>query len=77
MSKSKIVKANKKIEEKVVKTYKTIENGAVEGFGNISDKFVDKYLAKDGESAQDAKKRIEAEQNQREKTNIDMINKHR
>ena len=48
-----------KIEDGVVSGYKKIENGAVEGFGNITDKFVDQFLTKEGESVEDAKKRME------------------
>ena len=49
---SKIVDANKKIEEAVVNGYKKIE-----------DKFVDTFLKKDGETIDEAKKRITEEQN--------------
>jgi len=70
MAKSKIVAANKKIEEAVVGGYKKIEdgvvggykkieNGVVGGFNKMTDKFVDNYLTKDGESVEEAKKRME------------------
>jgi hypothetical protein len=62
MAKSKLVKANKKIEECVVGGYKKIENGVVGGFNKMSDKFVDNYLTKDGESVEEAKIRLAAEQ---------------
>lgn len=72
MATSKLVEANKrieegvvggykKIEEGVVSGYKKIEEGAVGGFNKISDKFVDKFLTKEGESIEDAKKRMNAE----------------
>lgn len=38
---------------------KKIEEGAVEGFQKVSDKFVDKFFTKEGESVEDAKKRLE------------------
>lgn len=74
--KSKIVKANKKIEESVtsgfqkiqdgiVDGYKKIENGVVSGFGKIEDAFVEHFLTKDGESVSEAKKRIEDEMEHR------------
>lgn len=55
MAKSKIVKANKKIEEKVVGGYKKIEDGVVSGFTKMTDKFVDNFLTKEGESVEEAK----------------------
>lgn len=77
MAKSKLVKANekiaegvvggyKKIEEGVVGGYKKIEEGAVGGFNKVADKFVDNFLTKEGESVEDAKKRLAAEQKERE-----------
>lgn len=47
MAKSKIVKGLQKIEKGVVKGYKKIE-----------DKFVAEYLTRDGESVEEAKKRL-------------------
>lgn len=69
MAKNKIVEANekiaeavvsgyKKIEDGVVEGYKKIEKGAVEGFEKVTDKCVEKLFAKDGESVDDAKKRL-------------------
>ena len=66
MSKSKFVEANKKIEEGVVGGYKKIEEGAVGGFNKIADKFVDNFLTKDGETVEEAKTRLAAEQRERE-----------
>ncbi len=74
MAKSKLVKANekiekgvvdgyKKIEKGVVEGYKKIEKGIVEGFTKIEDKFVDAYLTKDGETVEDAKARLKKENN--------------
>lgn len=73
MAKSKLVAANKKIEKAVVGGYKKIEdgvvggykkieNGVVGGFNKMTDKFVDNYLTADGESVEEAKKRLSAEQ---------------
>ena len=58
MAKSKIVKANEKIAKTVTEGYKKIEDGVVEGFNKVSDKFVEKLFAKEGESIEDAKKRL-------------------
>ena len=66
MAKSKLVEANKKIEEKVVGSYKKIEDSVVGSFQKITDKFVDNYLTKEGESIEEAKARIAAEQYERE-----------
>ena len=77
MSESKLKKVNEKIakgvtegfqkiEDGVVGGYKKIEDGVVEGFSKISDKFADKFLTHEGESVEDAKKRLENEQADRE-----------
>ena len=73
MAKSKLIKANEKIAEGVVGGYRKIENGVVGGYKKIesgvvggftkmTDKFVDQFLTKEGESVEDAKKRLAAEQ---------------
>lgn len=77
MSESNLKKANEKIaegvtegfqkiEDGVVGGYKKIEDGVVEGFSKMTDKFVDKFLTHEGESVEDAKKRLENEQAARE-----------
>lgn len=77
MARSKIVEANekiaenvvggyKKIEEGVVSGYKKIEEGAVGGFNKIADKFVDSFLTKEGETVEEARERLAAEQKARE-----------
>ncbi|MBQ8301004.1 MAG: hypothetical protein IJX57_03485 [Clostridia bacterium] len=53
-----VVSGYKKIEDGVVDGYKKIENGVVEGFGKVTDKCVEKLFAKDGETVEDAKKRL-------------------
>ena len=54
----KVVDGYKKIESGVVKGYKKVESGVVDGFGKVSDKCVEVLFAKDGESVEDAKKRL-------------------
>lgn len=77
MSQSKLIKANEKIAENLVNSYKKIENGvvggykkieegAVDGFTKITDKFVNQFLTRDGESVEDAKKRLMKEQAKRD-----------
>ena len=53
-----VVDGYKKIEDGVVGGYKKIENGVVEGFGKVTDKCVEVLFARDGESVEDAKKRL-------------------
>lgn len=55
---SKFVEANEKIAQKVVAGYKKIEDGVVEGFGKVTDKCVEVLFAREGESVEDAKKRL-------------------
>lgn len=53
-----VVAGYKKIEDGVVGGYKKIEQGAVEGFEKVTDKCVEVLFAKEGESVEDAKKRL-------------------
>ncbi|MUU12257.1 MULTISPECIES: hypothetical protein [Oscillospiraceae] len=53
-----VVKGYKKIEDGVVGGYKKIETGVVEGFGKVTDKCVEVLFTKEGESVEDAKKRL-------------------
>lgn len=73
IAKSKLEKANeeiaetvvsgyKKMEDGVVGGYKKIEHGVVRGFTKMTDKFVDQFLTRDGESVEEAKKRLAEEQ---------------
>jgi uncharacterized protein YutE (UPF0331/DUF86 family) len=68
MAKSKLVEANEKIAEGVVGGYKKIENSVVGAYKKVEDKFVDQYLTKDGETIEDAKARLKAEQSARDET---------
>lgn len=54
----KVVEGYKKIETGVVEGYKKIETGVVDGFNKASDKCVEVLFAKEGESVEDAKKRL-------------------
>lgn len=53
-----VVDGYKKIENGVVDGYRKIENGVVEGFEKVTDKFVDVLFTKEGETVEEAKKRL-------------------
>ncbi len=57
----KVVEGYKKIEEGVVSGYKKIETGVAEGFGKVTDKCVEVLFAKEGETVEEAKKRLAGE----------------
>lgn len=65
MAKSKLIKANEKIAEVVVDSYKKIEKGVVGTYTKIEDKFVDEFLTKNGETVEEAKKRLKEEELER------------
>ncbi len=48
----------KKIEDGVVGGYKKVETGAVNTFNKVSDKFVEKLFAREGETVEEARKRL-------------------
>lgn len=56
MARSKLVQKNEKIAEAVV-----------DGFSRISDHFADQYLTKEGESVEEAKARLNRENEERRK----------
>lgn len=51
-------RTNEKIEKKVVDGYKKIEDSVVGGFEKVSDGFVERLFAREGESVEQAKKRL-------------------
>ena len=53
-----VVEGYKKFENGVVEGYKRIENGVVDGFNKVSDKCIETLFAKEGESVEDARKRL-------------------
>ena len=65
-----------KMEDGVVGGYKKIEDGVVEGFSRMTDKFVDKFLTHEGESVEDAKKRLESELAARKAAGKAAVEKH-
>ena len=76
MAKSKLIKANQKIADVVVSGYKTIENGVVKTYTKLEDRFVDRYLTKDGETVEEAKKRLKEEEKRRRKEQEERIRKY-
>ena len=56
------------------KGYKKIETGVVEGFNKVSDKCVEVLFAKEGESVEDAKKRLSREDSTEKQTESDNEN---
>ncbi|MBQ8432378.1 MAG: hypothetical protein IJX28_05795 [Clostridia bacterium] len=54
----KVVEGYKKIETGVVDGYKKIETGVVEGWEKVSNKCVEVLFAKEGETVEEAKKRL-------------------
>lgn len=62
----KVVEGYKKIETGVVAGYKKIEDGVVDGFNKVSDKCVEVLFAKEGETVEDAKKRLSGKSTDKE-----------
>ena len=71
MTKSKIVQANekiakvvtggyKKIETGVVECYGKIEDSAISGYTKLEDKFIDQFLTHEGETVEEARKRLKS-----------------
>lgn len=61
MGTSKLVNANKKLEEKVTGTFGAIQDRVVSGYTKLEDAFVGRYLTRDGESVEEAKARLKRE----------------
>ena len=53
-----VVGGYQKIEEGVVEGYQKIEDGVVSGYKKIEDQFIDAFLAKDGETTEEARARL-------------------
>ena len=51
-----------RIEDSVVGGYKKIEDSVVGGYKKIEDAFVDRFLTREGETAEEAKERLAEEQ---------------
>ena len=66
MAKSKLIKANEKIADVARGGYKKIEEGVVGAYKKVEDGFVDQFLTREGETVEDAKKRLQEERLLRE-----------
>ena len=66
MKKSKLIEANKKIENTITRGFGKIEETVIKGYTKIEDAFVERYLINEGESIEDAKKRLKQQQNNKE-----------
>ena len=56
-----VVDGYKKIEDGVVDSYKKIEETVVDNYKKVEDGFVGKFIAKEGETVEEAKERIARE----------------
>lgn len=72
MSESRFVKANEEIAEAVTGGYQKIEDSVVGAFKKVEDAFVGKYLTHEGETVEDAEKRLAEEQAAREEAEASM-----
>ena len=77
MEKNKIVEANEKIaqgvtagfqkiQDAVTGTYDRIEDGVVGAYEKVETAFVERYLAKDGETLEEAKARLKGQDTRKE-----------
>ena len=53
-----VTEGYQKIEDGVVTGYKKVEDGVVTGFGKVVDKCVEVLFTKEGETVEDAKRRL-------------------
>lgn len=65
MSESKLRKANEKIADGVTSGFKKMSDTVVGNYTKVEDKFVDAFLVHDGETTQEAKNRLKAEEQER------------
>ena len=61
MAKSKFVELNQKIAEIVTGVFAAVEDSVISGYTKIEDAFVDRYLTREGETTEAAKKRLQEE----------------
>ena len=59
---TKLANMVEKISGSVTEGYQKIEDGVVDGFNKVSDMFVEKLFAKEGETVEEAKKRLRGEE---------------
>lgn len=61
MAKSKLIKTNEKIAENLTLNLKKMSDTVVGAYTKIEDRFIDQYLTRDGETIDEAKKRLAQE----------------
>ena len=61
MASFKLIKANEKLVRTVVGSFWKIEGTVVSSYSRIEDAFVGRYLTREGESVEQAKKRLKAD----------------
>lgn len=71
-----VTKTYSAIEKGVVGAYQAVENAVVGAFEKVSDAFVGKVLCREGETVEEAKARIAAEQAEREVENHRRMEQH-
>lgn len=62
MAKSKLVKVSEDIADNVVSGFDKVRDAVVGGYTKIEDQFVGRYLTRDGETVEEAKKRLKQEE---------------
>ena len=70
MAKSRLITINTKIAENLFGTHHTFEDTIINTYTKIEDAFVDRYLTKEGESIEQAKRRL------KQKHKMNHIKKH-
>ena len=53
-----VVDTYQKIENTFISGYKKVEQGAVTGFRKVSDKFIEKFFSREGETVEETRKRL-------------------
>ena len=61
-----VVGGYKKMESAVVDGYKKMEEGVVEGFEKMTNKFVEKLFVREGETVEEARKRLNGDKSEAE-----------
>lgn len=74
MAKSRLISINTKIAENLFSTHHTIEDTIINTYTKIEDVFVDRYLTKEGESIEQAKRRLKQKHKMNHIKNIQVNN---
>ncbi|BDR52559.1 hypothetical protein KIM372_04660 [Bombiscardovia nodaiensis] len=74
MTRSKLVQANERIAQKSSEAFGSIEHRVVTSFDSVENAFVERYLAHENESVEEAKKRLLQEKESRRQLQQDRKN---